>query len=484
MRPSLLVVSLGSAVLAVACAGDPGSGGPDAGPAPRATWYQDIAPMLSAHCMGCHRDGGIAPFSLETYASAKDHASVALFAVETGYMPPFDAEGTDTCAPRLGWKHDPRLTGDEVARFRAWMDDGYAEGEPAAVPPPPSTEMAGVTHSVTPTVGHATSGDADEFICYLLDPQTTQATYMTGLQVRPGLPEVVHHAVLLVVPPGQLLDDAKAAVGVGQPFACDGSVATLPGTYLLGVWTPGTQPMETPSDVAIPVLAGSAVVMQIHYHPGGRSHDPDRTTVDLRLSTERPAKFYTIGAWGNAGAAPALLPGPDDDGGPPIFKIPAGAADHEESMQFQISVAGGGRFPLLAAYPHMHYVGTSLEVRVDRATPGPGEATDECLIGVPRWDFDWQRTYQYDAPIDQLPTVGDGDTISVHCTYDNTLDNPYVQRGLAEQGLTAPVDVYLGEETLDEMCLGIFHVVYDPPAARVEDDGVLPAPPFELTRTR
>ena len=80
--------------------------------------------------------------------------------------------------------------------------------------------------------------------------------------------------------------------------------------------------------------------------------------------------------------------------------------------------------------------------------------------------------------------VGDGDTISVHCTYDNTLDNPYVQRGLAEQGLTAPVDVYLGEETLDEMCLGIFHVVYDPPAARVEDDGVLPAPPFELTRTR
>ena len=28
----------------------------------------------------------------------------------------------------------------------------------------------------------------------------------------------------------------------------------------------------------------------------------------------------------------------------------------------------------------------------------------------------------------------------------------------SEQGLDAPVDVYLGEETLDEMCLGVFGV--------------------------
>jgi hypothetical protein len=32
--------------------------------------------------------------------------------------------------------------------------------------------------------------------------------------------------------------------------------------------------------------------------------------------------------------------------------------------------------------------------------------------------------------------------------------------GLGEQGLDAPVDVYLGEETLDEMCLGVFGIAY------------------------
>jgi hypothetical protein len=35
------------------------------------------------------------------------------------------------------------------------------------------------------------------------------------------------------------------------------------------------------------------------------------------------------------------------------------------------------------------------------------------------------------------------------------MGNPFVQRALTEQGLTEPRDVALGEETLDEMCLGV-----------------------------
>jgi hypothetical protein len=48
----------------------------------------------------------------------------------------------------------------------------------------------------------------------------------------------------------------------------------------------------------------------------------------------------------------------------------------------------------------------------------------------------------------------------------NTAENPYVQRALQESGLEMPVDVSLGEETLDEMCLAAFGIVFDgPPAA-------------------
>ena len=30
----------------------------------RVTWHQDVAPLVSESCVGCHADGGIAPFHL------------------------------------------------------------------------------------------------------------------------------------------------------------------------------------------------------------------------------------------------------------------------------------------------------------------------------------------------------------------------------------------------------------------------------------
>jgi hypothetical protein len=96
---------------------------------------------------------------------------------------------------------------------------------------------------------------------------------------------------------------------------------------------------------------------------------------------------------------------------------------------------------------------------VTRPTPG-AQPAEECLLQTPDWDFNWQRGYLYDAPLDELPTVKSGDTLDFRCTYDNSLANPFVREALDAQGLTAPRDVVLGEETLDEMCLGVFGVAY------------------------
>jgi hypothetical protein len=445
-----------------ACGGDPDAGS-DASTAP--TWYQDIAPIAAEHCMGCHHDGGIAPFSLTDYESARDHATDIIYQVDHRTMPPWDAVDADDCAPRFGWRDDPRLDDDEIARFGAWTRAGAPAGEIADVPEPPVTDLTGVTHSVTPSTPFAPSGDFDQFICFVLDPGVTATSYMSGLQLTPGNPEVVHHVVTSVMPPGAALDALVAEHPVGEPFECSGGGAVPAGAYLLNVWTPGQAPMETPSELAIPVLAGAKLVVQFHYHPGGTVNAADATRIDLRLTTVAPEKLYTIGAWGNASAQPELLPGSDDPGGTPMFYIPAGTPDHAEHMRFAVSLPGNAtRFPLFAAYPHMHYLGVELKVKIERTTPLPGEPLDECLVNVDRWNFDWQRTYQYDAPIAALPTVGDGDIVDVYCTYDNTLDNPFVQRALDERDLADPIDVYLGEETLDEMCLGIFGIVYDAPA--------------------
>lgn len=91
---------------------------------------------------------------------------------------------------------------------------------------------------------------------------------------------------------------------------------------------------------------------------------------------------------------------------------------------------------------------------------GPPEPANECLLQTPRWSFEWQRFYAYDLPIEELPTIGGGDRLSFRCTYDNTLDNEYVAEALEWLGLEAPIDVKLGETTLDEMCLVALQLLY------------------------
>ncbi|MBK9034327.1 MAG: hypothetical protein IPL61_24190 [Myxococcales bacterium] len=456
-----------------------GGGGDDGGdpPVTGVTWYADVAPILAQHCMGCHKDGGIAPFVLTDYDAAAPIAPQLLEAVEAGIMPPFDARASAGCTPRHGWQDDPRLSAAEEDTLRAWIANGTPAGAVAPVPPPPVYELPGVNRTLAPTTPFVTTGDADQFICFALDPGVTDLTWMTGLQIRAGNPDVVHHAVTVALFPKRAPGDPdgpneqlRAAGTIGVPFDCaDGGVTTMANSFLLGVWTPGNQPIDLPRGVAAPLLARSLIVIQIHYHPGGRlTNAPDATAIDLRLDNVRPTQLYTATAVGNAGRAPDLLPGPADRGAPE-FRIPAGSADHRESMRFTIG-ALDAPLPLFSAYPHMHYVGTGIDVAIARAAPTAAQPADECLYSGD-WNFDWQRSYLYDAPIEALPTVATGDVIDVSCTYDNTLRNPFVQRALAEAGLEAPIDVVLGEETLDEMCLGIFGVVVPfPPAARPQTD--------------
>ena len=83
-------------------------------PVARATWYQDVAPILANRCMTCHQDGGIAPFTLTEYESAVENSARMTHEIERGAMPPFDAREEADCTPRFGWVDDPRLTTLEV----------------------------------------------------------------------------------------------------------------------------------------------------------------------------------------------------------------------------------------------------------------------------------------------------------------------------------------------------------------------------------
>jgi hypothetical protein len=139
-----------------------------------------------------------------------------------------------------------------------------------------------------------------------------------------------------------------------------------------------------------------------------------------------------------------LAPG-SGDRDRPEFRIPAGAADHVEMLQFTwpVGFPDGARIWLAAT--HMHYIGTGMQMHLRRAAPAQGEPEQECLIDTPAWNFDWQQAYTYDAPMEELPTIRVGDSVLMRCSYDNTTNNPGVREALRERGLEAPIDVELGE---------------------------------------
>jgi hypothetical protein len=296
-------------------------------------------------------------------------------------------------------------------------------------------------------------GDTDQFWCFILETGLEETSYFTQVQVNAGNSAVVHH-VLVYNDVNANLTDEQIADGKYECFGGSG----VSGAQLVTAWAPGGVPNTTPPDVAYELEAGTRLVMQVHYHPTGAMEVDDGTSVDFKRVEEKPRYRATTRLIGNF-VAPStllggLLPGTNDPDGELEFRIPAGASDHVENMTNTVNA----EMRIYGVGTHMHYVGRDMVIHLRRSAPQEGEPEQECLIQTPRWDFNWQRGYRYDVPLDEVPVARPGDELLFSCRYDNSMSNPFVREALEEQGLSAPRDVYLGEETLDEMCLGSFAV--------------------------
>ncbi|XXY51781.1 hypothetical protein WME91_11630 [Sorangium sp. So ce269] len=436
--------------LFLGCSGEEAPGSTAASP----TFHRDVEPLLQEHCMGCHSPGNIAPFSLTTYEAARTVAGLLALSTRQGTMPPWGATETDACQPPHGWKDDLRLTEEEIATFEAWAAAGSPEGDPADAPPPfvPGTGgLGGAELEVAPAAPFVASGEADQLRCFVMDPGLTETRYMNGAHVVPGNRKVVHHALVFLDEEGE----SAALADEHGGYDCFGG----PGFsgQLIAAWAPGGVPLELEPNIGSAVPAGSRLVMQVHYHPAGATAEPDTTRVQLRFTQGVPEYLMGVALIGNFESSLAegggLLPGPDDAEGIE-FLIPAGAKDHVETMQFRMPAsASSSEVRLYGAGTHMHYVGKDMRVTLAREAPAAGEPAEQCLVHTPRWDFSWQRGYYYDAPVEQLPRLRGGDLLTMRCVYDNSTSNPFLVKTLKERHLPAPVDVHLGEETLDEMCL-------------------------------
>ena len=124
----------------------------------------------------------------------------------------------------------------------------------------------------------------------------------------------------------------------------------------------------------------------------------------------------------------------------PAFVIPAGAANHEVkgSRVLQQDTI------ITSLTPHMHVRGKDMTYT---ATYPDGRT--ETLLSVPKWDFNWQITYQ----LKEAKRLPKGTRIDVVAHYDNSAQNKF--------NPDPTKDVRWGDQTWEEMMSPFFGIVVD-----------------------
>ena len=145
---------------------------------------------------------------------------VAVAALVLSACGPDEDEAPDAAAPSAAGS----TTADPHAGQTAHSDD-HAGVEPVKPRPlrPGETRMK-LTMPTEYTPSAPTGGGTDDYRCFLLDPHLAKDTFVTGVDVRPGNPEVVHHVILYAVPPEHVAE-AKKVTPTGAARAGPASAA-------------------------------------------------------------------------------------------------------------------------------------------------------------------------------------------------------------------------------------------------------------------
>ena len=406
------------------------------GPIEDVTYWQSVAPIYADKCVQCHQAGGIAPFALDSYDSAVNFAAAAKAAVQSRRMPPYLVTADGSCGD---FSEPWALSSQEIAVISQWADGTMDEGTPRtdivpkALPTLGDTAVSVTTPEFVPQIVGGPLAEFDEYRCFLLDPQVTEDTFLTGFEVIPGNAAMVHHVLGFPVEldrdvGGQTNAEVMAALDAQSPdragwpcFNMAGEGVAVDGVPV--TWAPGTGAVRYPGGTGIEFPAGAQIVVQVHYNLVSEELRGQSDSSTVRLAFEDNVQRLGFFDLQDEFLDSRL------EGNP--VSIPAGQASFEYQFEFDYDdVLGfvGGSIDIAGVFPHMHERGRTL--RIERIRGGQSA----CVANVDRWDFNWQLIYLYQTPI-QLRT---GDRLRVTCTYNT-------------EGLTGPT--LPGWGTQNEMCL-------------------------------
>jgi hypothetical protein len=367
------------------------------------TFAKDVAPIFYSKCVECHRPTMFAPMSLVKFDEARPWAKSIRNRVSTRTMPPWGAD------PDHGvFKNDPRLSDKEVATILAWVDGGAPKGDDKDLPRLPEFvegwtigKPDAIFEMEAPYQIPATG--TVEYQYLRIPTNLKEDKWLAAIEIKPQARAHVHHVIAYTQPAGEKINEA----GVLGPGNIGGVTPNKPGV----VFDPGVGRL---------LSANTDIILQMHYTTNGEATS-DKTVVGVRYLKEPPSMVQRGGS---------VIQ--------PAFVIPSGATAHE---------VRGSR--ILAAdtiitsfTPHMHVRGKDMTYV---ATYPDGRT--ETLLSVPRWDFNWQITYQ----LKEAKRMPKGTKIEVIAHFDNSPQNKF--------NPDPSKDVRWGDQTWEEMMIGFWGTV-------------------------
>lgn len=417
------------------------------------TFNQQVAPILFAQCVACHRPDGVGPMSLLTFDDARAFAERIRAKVTTREMPPWYAEG------RSGqFKNARGLTQSQIDTLAAWVDGGTAQGEgkPPAPPRfPPDGWRVELNRPPDQIIDLPfgefdlpATGEVPTFTVWLKLP-ISQDRFVQAIEMRPSVRNAVHHSSVSLgpLPDGTTLGRAAVFPGgpvlQGVPVFPDGRGVSLTMAEQFGrpvmFYVPGGGALQFADGLAKRFRRDDYLAWGLHLMSTGR---PEKLRVQIGLWYARGEPHHEVHTWtvnqrllvqGSEIAAAA-------NGDRRIPNIPPGVDNWSMTGILRINED----ITVHALWPHMHFRGKDMTFVVTH----PG-GKQETVLHVPRYNPHWQITYELARPL----RVRRGSTVTAYGHYDNSARNPHNPAPDAE--------VRFGPQSVDEMFVPFLEVSVD-----------------------
>jgi len=392
------------------------------------TYYRDVLPILQQHCVPCHRAGGIAPMSFESYEAARRYAYLIRNVTQDKAMPP------PFSVPLVGRvTNDPSLTPAQISALAAWANLSAPAGDPRDASPVPhesapwSIPKPDLVVRMPQPVSIPATGKL-EYVYEIVPTRLAEGRWIQMAEALPSLRANLLQIIVVIRRPGSpWLRQAPA----GTPFTSADLTVSADRRWadddILVVYAPGSSKQEFPPTMGKFIPAGSDLVFRSQYTTNGVAGS-DQSSVGLVFSKQEPSqRVITLALEGDR-----------------RFTIPPNVSD------YRVEARGVLRRDVLlvSLFPLLHLRGKRFEYDVIHAPSGARDNLNpemETLLRV-NYDLRWQTSYHLLEP----RFLKTGTQLRAVAWYDNSPNNA--------NNPNPNASVNWGDQPRDEVLGGFFDV--------------------------